>query len=110
MSSASASTVTSTQTATRINYKPPKYEENPVDDEVKSKFRRKGPSEYYDPCQEAASRSIRCLNRNGGDREMCSDYFQAYRDCKKKWIEERKEDRKKGTGFFQAVDRRINGS
>ncbi|KAK7565806.1 cysteine alpha-hairpin motif superfamily, partial [Phyllosticta citricarpa] len=43
-------------------------------------------SEYYDPCQEAASRSIRCLHRNGGDRDLCSDYFQAYRDCKKQWV------------------------
>lgn len=33
-------------------------------------------SEYFDPCQEAASRSMRCLHRNGGDRELCTDYFQ----------------------------------
>lgn len=33
-------------------------------------------SEFLDPCQEAALRSIRCLNRNEGDRRMCSDYFQ----------------------------------
>ncbi|KAK7512205.1 cysteine alpha-hairpin motif superfamily [Phyllosticta citriasiana] len=50
-------------------------------------------SEYYDPCQEAASRSIRCLHRNGGDRDLCSDYFQAYRDCKKQWMEARKKSR-----------------
>ncbi|KAJ2982585.1 hypothetical protein NUW58_g6409 [Xylaria curta] len=35
----------------------------------------KSTSEYFDPCQEAASKSIRCLNRNGGDRTMCTDYF-----------------------------------
>lgn len=33
-------------------------------------------SEYFDPCQEAAQKSIRCLHRNGGDREMCTDFFQ----------------------------------
>jgi hypothetical protein len=33
-------------------------------------------SEYFDPCQEAASRSLKCLHRNGGSREMCLDYFQ----------------------------------
>jgi hypothetical protein len=33
-------------------------------------------SEYFDPCQEAASRSMRCLHRNGGDRDLCTDYFQ----------------------------------
>lgn len=29
-----------------------------------------------DPCQEAAGKSLRCLHRNGGNKEMCSDYFQ----------------------------------
>ena len=69
---------------------------------------RKDRSEFLDPCQEAAARSIRCLHRNGGDRSLCSDYFQsvllsagkaslescklttgscrAYRDCKKAWV------------------------
>ncbi|RKF63402.1 Cytochrome c oxidase-assembly factor COX23, mitochondrial [Erysiphe neolycopersici] len=46
----------------------------------------KRPGEYMDPCQEAASRSMKCLRRNGGDREMCTDYFQTYRDCKKQWV------------------------
>ena len=38
--------------------------------------RRKQNSQYFDPCQEAASRSIKCLHRNDGDRAMCKDYFQ----------------------------------
>lgn len=42
-------------------------------------------SEYFDPCQEAADRSLKCLRRNGGDRGMCTDYFQAYKDCKQQW-------------------------
>lgn len=36
----------------------------------------KSKSLYFDPCQEAASRSIKCLNRNKGDRDMCGEYFQ----------------------------------
>ncbi|KAF4637116.1 hypothetical protein G7Y89_g956 [Cudoniella acicularis] len=52
-------------------------------------------SEFYDPCQEAANKSLKCLHRNGGDRELCTDYFQAYRDCKKQWTTKRKEARKK---------------
>lgn len=36
----------------------------------------KRPGEFLDPCQEAASRSLKCLHRNGGDRGMCTDYFQ----------------------------------
>lgn len=72
---------------------------------------RKHKSEYLDPCQEAAARSIRCLHRNGGDKALCQDYFQcvltwpfpcliiimlrheiltlifrAYRECKKQWV------------------------
>ncbi|KAL6250281.1 Mitochondrial copper homeostasis protein [Rhinocladiella similis] len=39
-------------------------------------FQAKRTSEYYDPCQEAANKSIKCMNRNNGDRDMCQDYFQ----------------------------------
>ncbi|KAF3919289.1 hypothetical protein ABW21_db0200125 [Orbilia brochopaga] len=75
------------------------YRENPVDEDVKRKFESKGSSKFFDPCQDAAERSLKCLRRNMGDREMCTDYFQAYRDCKKRWIDERKSDRwKKAMG------------
>ncbi|KAA8896773.1 hypothetical protein FN846DRAFT_816951 [Sphaerosporella brunnea] len=63
----------------------------------KEKFNRKFHSEYFDPCQEAADRSLRCLHRNPGDKEFCNDYFQAYRDCKKRWIEEQREEKRKAT-------------
>jgi hypothetical protein len=36
----------------------------------------KSKSKWLDPCQEAASKSIKCLNRNGGDRTMCQEYFE----------------------------------
>ncbi|KAL9104072.1 MAG: hypothetical protein Q9163_000924, partial [Psora crenata] len=39
-------------------------------------FETKEYSKYYDPCQDAATRSIRCLHRNSGDKELCSDFFQ----------------------------------
>lgn len=58
-------------------------------------FGSKRNSEYLDPCQEAATRSWKCLHRNNGDRDMCSDYFQAYRDCKKQWTTERKAAKRK---------------
>ena len=41
-----------------------------------SRFISKANSKYFDPCQEAASRSIKCLHRNAGDRQLCTDYFQ----------------------------------
>ncbi|KAI5838564.1 hypothetical protein DFP73DRAFT_564504 [Morchella snyderi] len=73
------------------------YTENPTDPKVTAKFNNKASSQYFDPCQEAADRSLRCLHRNPGDKDMCTDYFQAYRDCKKKWIEERKEEKRRQT-------------
>ncbi|KAK0625432.1 hypothetical protein B0T17DRAFT_492215 [Bombardia bombarda] len=74
--------------------------DEPWNAETKEKFETKSRSEFLDPCQEAAARSIRCLHRNGGDRSMCQDYFQAYRDCKKNWLERRREERKKGGSIF----------
>ncbi|KAL2019350.1 hypothetical protein VTK56DRAFT_9730 [Thermocarpiscus australiensis] len=74
-------------------------EADPWNSETKQKFESKDRSAFLDPCQDAAARSIRCLHRNGGDRTMCTDYFQAYRDCKKAWIEKRKME-KRGTGLF----------
>ena len=53
-------------------------------------FSSKRNSQYYDPCQEAANKSIKCMHRNAGDKDMCQDYFQAYRDCKKEWTEMRR--------------------
>ncbi|KPM44463.1 hypothetical protein AK830_g2136 [Neonectria ditissima] len=45
-------------------------------DDKRRKFETKSKSEYYDPCQEAAQRSYKCLFRNGGDKAMCGEYFQ----------------------------------
>ncbi|RDW77106.1 hypothetical protein BP6252_05159 [Coleophoma cylindrospora] len=51
-------------------------EKSPWDAATSQKFESKLPGEYFDPCQEAANRSLKCLHRNAGDKEMCSDYFQ----------------------------------
>ncbi|KAK1829310.1 hypothetical protein QBC39DRAFT_356736, partial [Podospora conica] len=48
----------------------------PWTDDTRKKFNSKSRSEFLDPCQEAAHKSIRCLHRNEGDRTMCQDYFQ----------------------------------
>ncbi|KAI9042505.1 coiled-coil-helix-coiled-coil-helix domain-containing protein [Aspergillus affinis] len=57
---------------------------------VERKFSNKTASEYFDPCQDFADRSLKCMKRNAFDREMCHDYFQAYRDCKKQWLTQKK--------------------
>ncbi|KAF2153225.1 hypothetical protein K461DRAFT_293499 [Myriangium duriaei CBS 260.36] len=59
-----------------------------------SAFKAKQNSQYLDPCQEAADRSLKCLRRNGGARDMCMDYFDAYRECKKNWMQQLKEEKK----------------
>ncbi|KAJ5673826.1 hypothetical protein N7462_009265 [Penicillium macrosclerotiorum] len=45
-------------------------------EKAEPKFSHKTASEYYDPCQDFADRSLKCMKRNGFDREMCQDYFQ----------------------------------
>ncbi|TGZ85434.1 hypothetical protein EX30DRAFT_314482 [Ascodesmis nigricans] len=65
----------------------------------KRKFMGKARSEYFDPCQEAASRSLRCLARNQQDKEICNDYFKAYRDCKKQFLLDLKEEKKRLRGW-----------
>ncbi|KAH8900940.1 hypothetical protein GQ53DRAFT_740769 [Thozetella sp. PMI_491] len=73
---------------------------DPWSKDKKDKFESKSRSEWFDPCQEAAARSIACLRRNDGDRSMCQDYFQAYRDCKKNWTTRRREERGKEGKLF----------
>jgi len=57
---------------------------------------RHSDSQFIDPCAAASKASMECLNRHDYDKSKCSDYFQAYRDCKKLWIEQRKADRRAG--------------
>lgn len=64
------------------------------------KYNSKKESAYVDPCQEAADRSLKCLRRNGGARDMCMDYFDAYRDCKKNWLAQVKEAKRKEGRWF----------
>ncbi|PFH49965.1 hypothetical protein AMATHDRAFT_146378 [Amanita thiersii Skay4041] len=74
---------------------PPQDNVKPLD--YKEQFEgRQVASQFIDPCAAASKASMDCLNRNNYDRDACLDYFQAYRDCKKAWIEKRKEDRRNG--------------
>ncbi|EDR14099.1 uncharacterized protein LACBIDRAFT_244368 [Laccaria bicolor S238N-H82] len=70
------------------NVKPLNYREQFSGRHVSSKF--------IDPCAAASKASMDCLNRNNYDRDACLDYFQAYRDCKNSWIQQRKDDRRAG--------------
>ncbi|TFK71657.1 hypothetical protein BDN72DRAFT_793634 [Pluteus cervinus] len=76
---------------------PPHPLDNITPLDYKEQFQgRKVTSQFVDPCAAASKASMDCLNRNDYDRNACLDYFQAYRDCKKTWIEQRKADRRAG--------------
>lgn len=57
---------------------------------------RKLPSQFYDPCQKASKMSMSCLERNNYDKDMCIEYFKAYKECRQEWMDQRKKDRRAG--------------
>ncbi|BGP47805.1 Mitochondrial copper homeostasis protein [Rhodotorula kratochvilovae] len=57
---------------------------------------RGGHTKFADPCSLAREESMKCLDRNAYDRSKCTDFFQAYRDCKSTWLNQRREDRRAG--------------
>ncbi|ORY92566.1 hypothetical protein BCR35DRAFT_298024 [Leucosporidium creatinivorum] len=57
---------------------------------------RSAHTEFADPCELARQESMTCLDRNSYNKSKCVDFFQAYRDCKKVWLEQRREDRRQG--------------
>ncbi|ODQ82683.1 hypothetical protein BABINDRAFT_159213 [Babjeviella inositovora NRRL Y-12698] len=72
------------------------YPDNPTTNHHQRQMMAKEPSKFYDPCHETAQMSLRCLDRNDYNKEMCHEYFAAYRECKKEWMEQRRADRSKG--------------
>ncbi|CDO96441.1 unnamed protein product [Kluyveromyces dobzhanskii CBS 2104] len=85
----------------KVNFTPEKtdvntykfYPDNPESTLNRYRFASKGASQYYDPCQESSKMSFKCLERNNYDRDLCHDYFDAYRECKKQWLKARREKR-----------------
>ncbi|SOV01617.1 related to COX23 - protein with function in mitochondrial copper homeostasis [Ustilago sp. UG-2017a] len=53
----------------------------------------KTPSKFTDPCAHAAKLSMKCLDDHAYDRSKCGDIFNQYRECKKAWINQRRQDR-----------------
>ncbi|CEQ40237.1 SPOSA6832_01836 [Sporobolomyces salmonicolor] len=49
-------------------------------------------SKFADPCEVAREESMRCLDRHAYDKSKCTEY----RDCKKEWLNQRREDRRAG--------------
>ncbi|ELU43701.1 CHCH domain-containing protein [Rhizoctonia solani AG-1 IA] len=53
-------------------------------------------SKFIDPCEGASKASYACLNKHNFDRDKCMEYFEAYRDCKAAWLQQRRDDRQAG--------------
>lgn len=62
------------------------YPDSPTHFSHKARFTIKGPSQFYDPCAEASKMSMKCLERNNYDKDMCIEYFKAYKECKQEWV------------------------
>jgi len=49
-----------------------------------------------DPCEAAAKASMDCLEKNDYKRSQCLHIFEAYKECKKIWLAQRRADRRAG--------------
>ncbi|KAG9071837.1 Mitochondrial copper homeostasis protein [Linnemannia hyalina] len=68
------------------------------DDEMKEfnkGYYAKAQSQYLDPCQAQTKASMKCMDANGFDKKKCTKFFKDYSDCKRKWLETLREDRRK---------------
>ncbi|CCE80247.1 Piso0_003350 [Millerozyma farinosa CBS 7064] len=74
------------------------YPDDPKNHHHKYNWTLKEPSKFYDPCEESRQASLNCILRNQEDRSVCTEYFEAYRECKRDFFRKRKEDRIKGKG------------
>lgn len=73
------------------------YPDRPTQRLHKDRFIIKEPSRYYDPCAESSKMAVRCMENHDEDyKEVCAEYFRAYRECKKEWMEQRKRDNRNG--------------
>lgn len=49
-----------------------------------------------DPCEVPRQQSMKCLDKNNYNRDACTEFFRNYRECKKTWLDQRREDRRNG--------------
>ncbi|KAI8053374.1 hypothetical protein BDF22DRAFT_743301 [Syncephalis plumigaleata] len=61
-------------------------------------FNSKPVTLFMDPCAKQSKESLRCIEENPGDKGKCNAYFEAYRDCKKIWLDAHREERKRQNG------------
>ncbi|KAK9722615.1 Mitochondrial copper homeostasis protein [Basidiobolus ranarum] len=62
---------------------------------ARREFDIKEASKFMDPCAEHTKRSYKCLDKNNYDKSKCTQFFDEYKECKRKWLEDRKAERQK---------------
>ncbi|KAI8150367.1 hypothetical protein BJV82DRAFT_586919 [Fennellomyces sp. T-0311] len=60
------------------------------------KFKRKETTKYMNPCAVEEKQSMKCLDKNNYDKSKCDYFFHQYKECKKRWLEERRKLRRAG--------------
>lgn len=76
------------------------YPDSPTLEHHKKTFVAKEASRFYDPCAESSRMAIRCMENNDVNfKSVCGEYFLAYRECKKAWMKQRREDDMVGRGW-----------
>ncbi|KAG7811604.1 hypothetical protein KL921_001870 [Ogataea angusta] len=69
------------------------YPDSPTQRVHKDAFLTKTASKFYDPCAKSSQMAIRCMENHDEDyKEVCGEYFRAFRECKKEWMKERRKD------------------
>ncbi|KAG0254054.1 Mitochondrial copper homeostasis protein [Mortierella polycephala] len=58
-------------------------------------YNSKAQSQYMDPCRAQTKASMKCMDDNNYDKRRCTRFFKDYSDCKKKWMETLREERRK---------------
>lgn len=69
------------------------FPDDPNSEENRFNFKHKEPSKFYDPCSKSSRMSIDCLERNQDNKAACKEFFEAYKECKRKWMEERRNNK-----------------
>ena len=46
-------------------------------------------TKFIDPCEEVSRHAQECMMRSN-NRDDCLAFFQAYRDCKAEWLEDKR--------------------
>ncbi|CAK9436383.1 uncharacterized protein LODBEIA_P09410 [Lodderomyces beijingensis] len=72
------------------------YPDNPNSHRHKYRWSMKGPSKFYDPCEESRMASMDCLYRNQEDKYVCQEFFDAYRECRKDFFRKKRTDKVEG--------------